>query len=75
MGSQGRASEDGSSGRRIGHGFVAVGAVFLVVGSASLVAALVGPEGGQRAFLLCVAVPLLVSGLRVVRLGLIGLRA
>jgi len=43
MGSRGRASEDGSSGRRIGHGFVAV--------------------------------PLLVSGLRVVRLGLIGLRA
>jgi hypothetical protein len=75
MGSQRPGPGDGSSGPRIGHWFVGTGAVFLLVGAGSLVAALAGPGGGQRAFLLCVAVPLLVSGLRILRLGLIGLRA
>ena len=63
------------TGERIGHGFVGVGTAFLVIGLVALVLALTAAHDGLRAFLLCVAVPLTVSGLRLRRLGHLGLRA
>jgi hypothetical protein len=65
---------DGEAGSRIGHVFVGLGGAFLVLGLVSVVVALGGTGGSTQLFLLAIAVPLLVSGLRLVKLGLIGLR-
>jgi len=62
-------------GRRIGLAFVGLGVAFLLGGLASLVVALFVARGGTQLFLLCVAVPLLGSGLRLVRLGRFGLQS
>jgi len=61
-------------GRRIGLAFVGLGVAFLLGGLVSLVVALFVP-GGTQVFLLCVAVPLLASGLRLVKLGRFGLQS